>query len=194
MLDIGYTAWQGRPRSIIFAWYLLSLQLHLENIIHGIAWQIIYLLAYCSKLVSRWGFRFSILSQRKMNKECKTPKILIHHRLQACDLLQLFSLYTSPIHLLFCYKGEMWINATLMSVIPRCWAPSSSCAGHVFWPLLVSFTELWHWHLFTNPSFGFCLLFSSHPKSWSHLQSFLVLHSDRPKFPYFHDGLSILGR
>lgn len=110
MLDIGYTAWQGRPQSIIFAWYLLSLQLHLENIIHGIAWQIIYLLAYCSKLVSRWGFRFSILSQRKMNKECKTPKILIHHRLLACDLLQLFSLYTSPIHLLFCYKGEMWIN------------------------------------------------------------------------------------
>lgn len=75
MVDITYTARQRRPQPFMFAWCLQSIRLHLENIIHGIAWQIIYLLGYCSKFVSRWGFRFSILSQRKMNKEHKASKI-----------------------------------------------------------------------------------------------------------------------
>lgn len=74
-VHIIYAARQGQPQSFFFAWSLQTIWLHLENIIHGIAKQIIYPLGYCSKLISRWDFRFSILSQRKMNKEHKTPKI-----------------------------------------------------------------------------------------------------------------------
>lgn len=109
-------SWQRRPQPFIFAWCLQSIQLHLENIIHGAAWQIIYLLAYCSKLVSRWGFRFSILSQRKMNKEQKAPKIphpsLPTSRCSAsavCELHLTHLLYFSPP---FCCKGEMRNNSS----------------------------------------------------------------------------------
>lgn len=136
----GHHLRSSTKKSLIFisAWCLWSTRLHLENIIHGIAWQIIYPLGYCSKLVSRWGFRFSSLSQRKVNKKRNTqnPSSIIAHWQVICFS---YSCCTQLWHfsLLFCYQGEMWINNNSDVSDTQMLGPSSSCVGHVFWPLLV---------------------------------------------------------
>lgn len=94
--------------------------------------QIIHPLGHCSKVVSRCGFRFSILSQRKMNKEHKTPNI--PHPSPPAGRWSASAVCTGCISCMSRVYSATRVRrestAPLMSAIPRCWMHLSSCVGH----------------------------------------------------------------
>lgn len=163
----------------------------MQDVIHGTAWQITYPSGYCSKLVSRWDFRFSLLSQRKMNKGYKTPTHLLHHRQLAGDwIYTVHTVHSSVFLYLFCYKGEFYIDSFPGVSHSQMLGSSSSQAGHMHLSWFPSQGPGFDIHSQTLASDSLCFS-ASWPESWPHLQSLSALCSDRPKFSYFHQGLSL---